>query len=211
MRRPRLAEQFEDLAKQTHAAHLGMWIFLGSEVLLFAGLFALYAGYRAMYPADFAAAIAHDDVAIGTANTLILITSSLTVVLSVHEARIGRPHRAAAFLGASIALGLLFLFLKGMEYAEHIREGILPGVGYRYAELHGYGEKMFFNLYYVMTGLHALHVIGGMVLLGWVLLGCLKGAYTPLYHTPVELGGLYWHLIDVIWIFLWPLLYLTHR
>src|SRR5215510_13242001 len=113
MRRPRLAEQFEDLSKQTHAAHLGMWIFLGSEVLLFAGLFALYAGYRAMYPADFTAAIAHNDVAIGTANTFILITSSLTVALSVHEARIGRARRAALFLAASMALGLVFLVLKG--------------------------------------------------------------------------------------------------
>ena len=211
MRTPQLAEQFEDPQKQAHAALLGMWIFLGSEVLLFAGLFALYGAYRAMYPADFTAAIAHDNVAIGTANTFILITSSLTVVLAVHEARQGRLRRTALFLWASLLFGVAFLSLKGMEYVEHFRDGLLPGAGYRYAELPGYGAKMFFTLYYLMTGLHAIHVIGGMVVLGWVLMGCRRGRYSAAYHTPVELGGLYWHLIDIIWIFLWPLLYLTHR
>jgi cytochrome c oxidase subunit III len=211
MRTPPLAEQFEDLRKQTHAAHLGMWIFLGSEVLLFAGFFALYGAYRAMYPVDFAAAITRNDVAIGTVNTFILITSSLTVVFAVHEARRGNLRRTSRFLVASIAFGAAFLFLKGMEYGEHFHEGIFPGAGYRYAELPGYGARMFFTLYYLMTGLHAIHVIGGMALLGWLILGCRNGRYSAVYHTPVELGGLYWHLIDVIWIFLWPLLYLTHR
>lgn len=211
MQTPRLAEQFEDLEKQTHAAHLGMWVFLGSEVLLFAGLFALYAGYRVMYLADFTAAIARDDVAIGTINTFVLITSSLTVALGVHEARLGRLRRTALFFAASLALGVVFLILKGTEYLAHFREGIFPGADYGYAALPGYGARMFFTLYFLMTGLHGIHVIGGMILLGWVLLGCVRGAYSAAYHTPVELGGLYWHLIDVIWIFLWPLLYLTHR
>src|SRR5689334_1213109 len=129
MRTARPAEQFEDWAKQTRAAHLGMWVFLGSEVLLFAGFFALYAAYRAMYPADFTAAIARDNVAIGTANTFILITSSLTVVLAVHEARQGRLRWTARFLWASIAFGVAFLLLKSLEYRQHFSEGIFPGQG----------------------------------------------------------------------------------
>ena len=209
--RPRLAPHFEDLGKQTHAVHLGMWIFLGSEVLLFAGLFALYAGYRVMYPRDFTAAVAHNDVAIGTINTFILITSSLTVALSVHAARAGRLRRAGSLLGASIFLGAAFLVLKGMEYRAHFHEGIFPGEGYRFAALPGYGAKLFFTLYYLLTGLHAIHVTAGLILLFWVLHGCIKRRYSPAYHTPVELAGLYWHLIDIIWIFLWPLLYLARR
>jgi cytochrome c oxidase subunit III len=211
MSRSRLAEQFEDLGKQTHAAHLAMWIFLGSEVLLFAGLFTLYVSYRVMYPADFASATEHNNVAIGTINTFILLTSSLTVALSVHAIRASRPRRSAYLLLASMLLGIVFLTLKGVEYAEHFREGILPGAAYRFAELRSWGANLFFTLYYLMTGLHALHVVAGLVLLGWVLIGCLRGAYSGEYHTPVELAGLYWHLIDIIWIFLWPLLYLIHR
>jgi cytochrome c oxidase subunit 3 len=208
---PHLAEHFEDLGKQTHAAHLAMWIFLGSEVLLFSGLFALYAAYRVMYPVDFASATAHNNVAIGTINTVILITSSLTVALSVHAIRGSRPRPTAYLLLASMLLGIVFLVLKGVEYAEHFRQGIFPGAAYRFAELPAWGAKLFFTLYFLMTGLHVLHVIGGLVVLGWVLLGCLEGEYSGAYHTPVELGGLYWHLIDIVWIFLWPLLYLIHH
>jgi cytochrome c oxidase subunit III len=207
---PRLAEHFEDLGKQTHAAHFAMWIFLGSEVLLFAGLFALYAAYRVMYPADFASATAHNNVLIGTTNTFILITSSLTVVLSVHAIRGSQPRRTAYLLLASMLLGIVFLVLKGVEYAEHFHQGIFPGAAYRFAALPTWGAQLFFTLYFLMTGLHALHVIGGLVVLGWVLLGCLQGEYSGAHHTPVELGALYWHLIDIIWIFLWPLLYLIH-
>ena len=211
MSRPRLAEQFEDLGKQTHAARLGMWIFLGSELLLFAGLFALYAGYRAMYPDDFARATEHNSVTIGTINTVILITSSLTVALSVHAIRLSRPRRAASLILASMLFGILFLVLKGVEYTSHFREGIFPGAGYRFTELPSSGAHLFFTLYFLMTGLHALHVVGGLILLGWVALGCVQGEYSGAYSTPVEFGGLYWHLIDIIWIFLWPLLYLIHR
>ena len=211
MRAPHLFEQFEDLDKQAHAARLGMWAFLGSELLLFAGLFALYAAYRAMYPADFAVAVGHDNVAIGTANTVILITSSFTVAMSLHEVRLGYPRRAAALLFFSVACGLLFLILKGIEYAQHLREGIAPGVMHHHEPFAGAGTTLFFTLYYTMTGLHALHVIVGMSLLTWLGVGCAMRAYSPARYTHVELGALYWHLVDVIWIFLWPMLYLMHR
>jgi cytochrome c oxidase subunit 3 len=211
MRAPRLYEQFEDLDKQAHAARLGMWGFLASELLLFAGLFALYAGYRSMYPDDFAAAIAHNDVVIGTANTAVLITSSFTVAMGLHAVRAGRLGRAAGLLLFSVACGLLFLVLKGTEYAHHFREGIYPGVAYHDAELPSFGARTFFTLYYLMTGLHAFHVIVGLAILVWLAVGCLRADFSPARSTHVELGALYWHLIDVVWIFLWPMLYLMHR
>jgi cytochrome c oxidase subunit 3 len=207
----RLHEQFEDLEKQTHAARLGMWAFLGSELLLFTGLFALYTGYRAEYPHDFAEAIAHNSLAIGTVMTYILITSSFTVAMAVHAVRADHPRRAAAFLAVSVIIGILFLVLKGIEYAQHFREGIFPAGAYHYAELPTFGAQMAFTLYFAMTALHGLHVLVGAGLLTGVAWGCWKGRYWSYDQTPVELTGLYWHLVDIIWIFLWPLLYLTRR
>lgn len=209
-RRNLLAEQFEDHEKQANAARFGMWIFLGSESLLFAGLFALYGAYRALYPADFVRAAGHNNIVIGTANTAILITSSLTVALGVHAARSGRLRRTALLYGVSILFGLMFFGLKATEYAEHFRQGIFPGSAYHFAELSSFGARTFFTIYFLTTGLHALHVVAGLILLGWVAFGCLRGVYSAEHHTPVVLGGLYWHLVDVIWIFLWPLLYLSH-
>lgn len=212
MREPRrLHEHFEDLEKQTHAARLGMWAFLGSELLLFTGLFTLYAAYRSMYQRDFAEAVGHDNIALGTTMTLILITSSFTVAMAVHEVRSSRPKRAAVFVAVTVAIGLAFLALKGVEYAQHIREGIIPGSAYHFALLPNYGAKMAFTLYFLMTGLHAIHVIAGASLLVWVGWGCYKERYWSYNETPVELVGLYWHLVDIVWIFLWPLLYLTRK
>jgi cytochrome c oxidase subunit 3 len=211
MHRPLLAEQFEDLGRQTETARLGMWAFLGSEALLFTGLFALYAGYRALYPDDFAAAVSHNDVTLGTINTFILLTSSFTVALSVHQVRLARRRNAALLLFFSVLLGFVFLAIKLTEYGKHFEEGIYPGSHYRYDGLPGYGAQMFFTVYYVSTGLHAFHVVAGMALLSWLMIGAWRGAYSPLYHTPLELGALYWHLVDIIWIFLWPCLYLMHH
>jgi cytochrome c oxidase subunit 3 len=203
------AEHFEDLAKQGHAARLGMWAFLGSEMLLFAGLFALYASYRAIFRADFHAAGMHMEVALGTANTFVLLTSSLTVALAIWGARTGRKRLITPLLLITLALAALFLVLKGIEYGHHFEEGIFPGQYYAFAELPAHGARMFFTLYFFMTGLHALHVIAGMGVLVWCLLHALRGHWSPAHHTGIELGGMYWHLVDLIWIFLWPLLYLV--
>jgi cytochrome c oxidase subunit 3 len=212
VRQPRrLHEQFADLEKQTHAARLGMWGFLASEVLFFTGFFALYAGYRAMYPHDFAEAVAHNNVAIGTIMTIILITSSFTVAMAVHEVRSSRPRRAAVFLVVSALIGVFFLILKGIEYAQHFREGIFPAGAYHFAELPQFGAKMAFTLYFGMTALHGFHVLVGIGLLTWIAWGAWKERYWSYNETPVELTGLYWHLVDLIWIFIWPLLYLTRR
>jgi cytochrome c oxidase subunit III len=204
-----LAEQFQDEERRAQALRLGIWTFLATELFLFAGLFTLYAAYRTMYPAAFAEGAAHNDVVIGSVNTIVLITSSLTVALALHAVRGGREKRAGQLLAVSIVLGLVFLGLKATEYADHIHHGIVPGASYRFAELPGNGPRMFFNIYYLTTGLHALHVIAGLVVLAWLAVGCFRRRYSAAYHLPLELGGLYWHLVDLVWIFLWPLLYLA--
>lgn len=205
----RLEPHFESLDRQIHAVRLGMWIFLGSEVLLFGGLFALYTAYRSAYTADFHRALLHNEVLIGTANTVILIVSSFTVAWAIHALRAGRRRTCLTSLAATIALGATFLALKAVEYTDHIADGITPGPGYSFAELPGHGARLFFTLYYFATGLHALHMIGGIALMAFLAIRVQRGRTTPEYHAELEMGGLYWHLVDCIWIFLWPLFYLT--
>lgn len=190
------------------ALHLGMWLFLGSETLLFAGLFGLYTAYRALYTADFAAAVDHNNDLIGTINTLILITSSFFVAWAIHAMRHGRRRTTMLSLLAAMVLGLCFLGLKLVEYTHHFHEGIYPGMYYASIDLPSSGARLFFTLYYAMTGLHALHVIAGLVILGWLVVRVSRRRTVPEHHAELELGGLYWHLVDLVWIFLWPLLYL---
>jgi cytochrome c oxidase subunit 3 len=201
--------QFENLAKQEHAVRFGMWIFIGSELLLFAALFGVYAAYRVQYPAAFAAGVHHNALAIGTINTIVLILSSFTVAWSIHVLRADRRTTALWMLAATLVLGAMFLVFKGIEYAHHFSEGIYPGKAYVFADLPGYGGQLFFSLYFLMTGLHALHMVGGLVVMTWLLVRVWRRKTTPAYHAELELGALYWHLVDSIWIFLWPLFYLT--
>lgn len=204
---PRLAHHFASLSVQAHAARLGMWIFLGTEVLLFGGLFVGYALYRTLYAPAFVACSHHLDRRLGTVDTLILLTSSLTMALSLHLVRAGRERLAAGALGATMALGLAFLGVHGHEYLTDIAHGALPGRLY-HAGIALPGAGLFYTLYYFMTALHSLHVVIGLGLLGWLTRRTLRGDFTAAWDTPLELGGLYWHLIDLIWIFLYPLLYL---
>jgi cytochrome c oxidase subunit III len=203
--------QYDSLERQHATARLGMWVFLGSESLLFAGLLALYAAYRFMYPAEFHAAAAHANLAIGTVNTYVLLTSSLTMALAIEATRRGRRRRTVALLGATILLGLTFDVLKAVEYAEHLAEGMAPGAYYTSGTsgvLAPHGVVLYVTLYYLLTGLHALHVTGGICVLVWLAVRAQRGAFTPENHIALELGGLYWHLVDLVWLFLWPLLYL---
>jgi cytochrome c oxidase subunit III len=204
-----LADHFQSVDQQEHAAHLGMWLFLTSELLLFGALFAIYAAFRVSYPGQFVRAADHNDLILGTANTLILITSSFSVAWAIHAIR--RDHRgtAALMLLVTISLGIVFLCNKGVEYSHHFAEGVFPGAYYRFAELPGEGARKFFTLYFLMTGLHAVHVIAGLCVIIASLVATVRGRLTARRHTLLELGGLYWHLIDVIWIFLWPLMYLV--
>ena len=204
------AEHFQDLTRQAHAARLGMWVFLASEVLFFAGLFALYATYRVEHPVGFGEGVLHNTLALGSTNTGVLLVSSYTVALAVHELRRGRARAAAALTAATVFLGLCFLAIKALEYAQHFREGIYPGgVGSFFSSHRESGIEMFFTLYFCMTGLHALHVFVGMGVLAFLLLQILRGRIGPARSYPLAVGAVYWHLVDAVWIFLWPLFYLV--
>jgi len=200
---------FQDLEQQAHASRLGMWIFLATEVLLFAGLFVGYGYHRLLSPAAYHEASGHLDTMFGTIETFDLVTSSFFMVLAIHLVRTGYRRLAVASLAATIAMGVAFLVMHGPEYLHEYREGILPGAYYRFAELPIAAANMFYTFYFLMTGLHSLHVIAGVSVLSFLTFRTWRGAYQPGYHTPLELGGLYWHLVDMIWIFHYPLLYLA--
>jgi cytochrome c oxidase subunit III len=206
---PRVGVQFQDAAKQAHAAHFGMWLFLASELLLFAGLFGLYTAYRTRYAAEFAEAVHHNALWIGTTNVVLLIVSSFTVAWAVYRLRRGNRGATLWSLAITMLCGLAFLGFKSLEYAIHFREGVFPGRYYAYQELPGPGAHVFFTLYYFMTGLHALHMIGGLAAIGWITARVARRKTTAASPVPLELGALYWHLVDSIWIFLWPMFYLT--
>ena len=202
-----LAHHFESLAKQEHAARLGMWLFLATEVLLFTALFAAYAVYRYLFGEDFAESSRALQTWIGLVNTLVLVTSSLTVALGLDRATRGDGKATRAFFAGSVLMGLLFLVFKYIEYSHHFHTGELPGRYYA-GEIAGPGAPMFFALYFLITGLHGVHVVVGMTVLAVIGFRAGRGAYSPTYHVPVELAGLYWHLVDIIWIFVFPLIYL---
>ena len=202
-----MSSQYESIARQHATARFGMWLFLGSESLLFAGLLALFAAYRVTYPVAFHAAAEHANLALGTINTYVLLTSSLTVALALNATELGKRRWSVAWLIVSIALGATFDVLKIVEYAQHLGEGYAPGHYYTATTLPT-PAVLYFTLYYLLTGLHALHVTGGMVVLIWLALKTRRGDFTPASHVAFENGALYWHLVDLVWIFLWPLLYL---
>jgi cytochrome c oxidase subunit III len=206
---PNLAHHFDTIEKQDHAVRLGMWLFLGTEVLLFAGLFLCYTVYRHFYHEAFHHASRSLDITLGATNTLVLITSSLTAALAYYAVKVGKRQLALGMLAITIAFACAFLVIKYFEYAHKFHVGSLPGKWFSDPSLAKYpGANLYFTVYFLATGLHAFHVIVGMSLLLWVAKGVFKGRYTPEYYVPVELGALYWHLVDLVWIFLFPLLYL---
>jgi cytochrome c oxidase subunit 3 len=204
-----LAEQFEDLPQQREAATLGMWTFLATEVLFFGGLFLAYVVYRHTYPEAFAAASKHTIVLYGAINTAVLLTSSFTMALAVRAAQISDARALMRNLLLTIFLGTCFLGIKAVEYHTDIREHLWPGPHFT-NELPAQGQ-IFWFLYWAMTGLHALHVTIGLGLLSVIAWLSARGKFSAQYHNPVEISGLYWHFVDIVWIYLFPLLYLIHR
>jgi cytochrome c oxidase subunit III len=204
----RPAFQFATLEQQAHAARLGMWVFLASEVLLFSAFFGLWAAYYTHYPEAFYAGATHNSLFLGTFNTVVLIGSSWAVASADFFFHTGRVRMARTLLLVTVALAAVFLVVKGIEYVQHFDDGIFPGGRGHYFESPDRlpGEALYFNLYYVMTATHALHVIIGMTLLLWLVRRIPR--LVPAQGHVVELGGLYWHLVDIIWIFIWPLFYL---
>jgi len=206
---PGLAHHFDSLEQQTEATTLGMWVFLVTEVLFFGGLFMVYIVYRTWYPDAFAAASHTLDITLGTTNTAVLITSSLTMALAVHAAQLGQRKLIMIFLIATMVLGAVFLGIKGVEYYAKFEEHHVPGPGFRFEEPQlAAHAQIFFSLYFLMTGLHALHMLIGFGIMLFMLGWTWKGTITADYYSPIEIAGLYWHFVDIVWIFLFPLLYL---
>jgi cytochrome c oxidase subunit 3 len=207
-----LREQFETPGQQKEISTLGMWIFLVTEIMFFSGLFLAYAIYRREFAGVFALASNTLDVVIGAVNTAVLLCSSYTMVLAVRAAQIGSRKALIVFLILTILLGGVFLGVKAYEWNQKFEEHHVPGPSFH---LEGTAEQgpaqLFFSLYFTMTGLHALHMVVGEGLMLFLLWQACAGKYSPSYYTPVDVGGLYWHFVDIIWIFLFPLLYLIAR
>jgi cytochrome c oxidase subunit 3 len=208
---PALAHQFDDLDQQHDAASLGMWVFLLTEILFFGGLFLAYLLYRLWFPEAFRVASSHLEIGWGAANTVVLILSSLTMALAVRAAQTGQQRATVWFIVATIGLGAVFLGIKAVEYAAKFEHHLVPGPQFRIDGADPTHAQIFFSLYFVMTGLHALHMIIGIGIMAVLAVMAARGRFGAAYNSPVEMGGLYWHFVDIVWIFLFPLLYLIGR
>jgi cytochrome c oxidase subunit 3 len=211
---PALVHHFDSLEQQRDASLLGMWAFLATEVLFFGGLFLAYAVYRASYPAAFERGSHHLDVTLGAINTAVLIGSSLTMALAVFAAQHGERRATAGYLASTIALGAVFLGIKAVEWTHDFDERLIPGLAFDPSRWVREGvspgnAELFFVLYFGMTGLHAAHMIVGMCVIAAFVRPAWLGRYSQAYNTPIEGLGLYWHFVDIIWIFLFPLFYLV--
>jgi cytochrome c oxidase subunit 3 len=207
--RTALAEQFETLEQQEHAATSGMWVFLATEALFFGGLFLAYTVFRMTYPHAFAMGSARTDGLLGALNTAILLTSSLSVAMAVQFAQLGKTKPITPLLLITIVLGIVFLALKGIEYREHILDHLWPGS--RFDQKLSKPVELFFWLYFVMTGLHAVHVLIGIGIFSVMAYLSSQKRFTAEYSNPLKVSGLYWHFVDIVWVFLYPLFYLIHR
>jgi cytochrome c oxidase subunit III len=209
---PRLQHHFDNMAQQSEASTLGMWVFLVTEIMFFGGLFMAYLVYRSASPSAFQEASHHLNVFYGTLNTAILIVSSLTMALGVRAAQTNAPPKTQVmWIVTTMLFGAAFLGIKAIEYTEKFRDHIVPGPDFRWEGLYPHGAEQFYSLYFCMTGLHAIHMVIGLGIMTWLALTALKGRYSAAYYTPVEVAGLYWHFVDIVWIFLFPLLYLIGR
>ena len=239
--RPELRHHFADEEQQRNAASLGMWWFLGTEIMFFGGMFCGYLVYRRVYFPEFAVASRSLDLVVGTLNTAVLICSSLTVAMSVRAAQLGKRKLQVQLLLATIFFGLVFLSVKGYEWRNKYKEHHIPTFDYN--AISGEGDltkgqesllgldklkndpvklqerraetqqrsKLFFSLYFALTGMHAIHMVVGVGIFAVITFMAWRGKFTPEYHTPLEIAGLYWHFVDIVWIYLFPLLYLIDR
>jgi cytochrome c oxidase subunit 3 len=208
---PNLQHHFIDMPQQQEAAALGMWVFLVTEVMFFGGMFFAYILYRTWYHEGFVAGSHHLDLFWGALNTLILIVSSLTMALAVRAAQLGNRRGQIVNLILTMILGAAFLGIKAIEYSAKFRDKVVPGRHFEWHEADPIGAQAFFSVYFAMTGMHALHMVVGLGLMSVILFMAWRGRFNQHYYTPVEISGLYWHFVDIVWIFLFPLLYLLGR
>ncbi len=210
-RQSALAHQFDDMVQQHEASSLGMWVFLATEIMFFGGLFVSYTVYRFLFPDAWAAGSHLTDLMLGSINTVVLIGSSLTMALAVYYAQAGKREALVLFLVLTIVLGCAFLGIKFLEYYHKYAEHHIPGYDFQYPGPLANHVSLFIVFYFFMTGMHALHMIIGVGLLTVLIVRAWRRQFTPDYFGPVEVTGLYWHFVDIIWIFLFPLLYLIDR
>lgn len=208
-RHPKLQEHFYNMDQQLEASTLGMWVFLVTEVMFFGGLFMAYIVYRHMYPAAWIEASHELNWKLGGINTVVLIFSSLTMALAVRAAMLGNRSHQIINLVLTMVLGSTFLVVKYFEYAAKFEHHLVPGPHFNPAFQQG--VQIFFSLYFMMTGVHAAHMVIGLGIMTYILINAARNQYNAEYYGPVEVAGLYWHFVDIVWIFLFPLLYLLGR
>lgn len=209
-----LAHHFDDIEQQRGAARLGMWMFLVTEVLFFGGVFVAYTAYRLWYPAEFAAGSSQLNVLIAGINSILLLTSSLTISLAIVAVQKGQTKSLQWFLALTVLLGTAFLAFKAREYYLDYEEGLIPGATFNNAHFEEMGVRpdrvqLFFVFYYCMTGIHLAHMIVGIGLVTWLWLEAYRQELTSERFVKVEVTSLYWHFVDMVWMFLLPLLYLA--
>jgi cytochrome c oxidase subunit 3 len=205
-----VAHHFDNADQQFESNRMGVWLFLVTEILFFGGLFCAFAVFRSWYYPAFLEAHHHLDKVLGATNTLVLITSSLTMALAVRSAQTNNKKATTILLLITLACAATFMVIKYFEYAHKFHDGLLPG---KYFTAEGFqtgkDAGLFFAVYFMLTGVHGTHVLVGMGLITWILIRNQKGQFSQRYYSPVENVGLYWHLVDLVWIFLFPLLYLV--
>jgi cytochrome c oxidase subunit 3 len=199
--------QYADLAQQGETAQLGMWLFLATEVLFFGGMMAAYLAYRLTYPADFAEAAKESVLWIGSVNTVILLTSSVTMVMAIESAAAGAQRRILRYLLVTAGLGVLFLILKGYEYAKDYEDAVFPVLNFHIERAHAGPAELFWLFYFYATGLHAIHLTIGIVLVLVMAHRARRGAFRSGYYAALEVTGLYWSFVDTVWVFLFALIY----
>lgn len=203
-----VAHHFVDSDQQFESSKLGMWLFLVTEILFFGGLFVAYIVFRAWHPDLFIQAAETLNTTLGAINTVVLIVSSLTIALAIRAAQLNQQKNLLLYLGSTIALATTFMVIKYFEYMDKFSKGIYPAGSYSYTGIEHEMAGVFYSIYYMMTGLHGIHVVIGIGIIAWLMIKAKKGAFNSEYYTPVEITALYWHLVDIIWIFLFPLMYL---
>jgi cytochrome c oxidase subunit 3 len=209
--KPVVASYFSDIEQQRQANMLGMWVFLATEVMFFGGIFIAYAAYRLAYPEAFAEASRELNIVLSTINTFVLLGSSLMMALAVHSAQTDKKKALVTFLLLTILLGLIFLGLKVVEYGEKFEHHLVPGPNFIFEGPHANQAQLFFSLYFATTGLHAIHMIIGVGVLLYFTYKALRHHFSSLNYDPVEMVGLYWHFVDIVWVFIFPLYYLIDR
>jgi cytochrome c oxidase subunit 3 len=204
-------EQFDDPTQQREAATLGMWLFLATEILFFGVLFASYIVCRVLHPAGFAEASRRTDMLLGSIETAVLLVSSSLIALGVRAVRMSERRVAALLFAGTSVLGISFLVMHGFEYHHEYEEHLVPGLDFAQSGANAPLVELFFCLYYFITGFHSLHVLIGVVIIGVLAIRIRRGAFGPHRHTTLELTALYWHLVDIVWIFVYPAIYLVGR